>query len=419
MAVTFSEARGRLSTLTGSRYRLLAILPILGTFTALILCFLCLFAGHKANMMEDYSIFTLNTSRIGKNLIEKIDNDITTWSPQINFKRGLEVMPSTPAVPTPTPTLAPRLQITNSFFSSATGAIGGAASSIDSNAHSAVSSAHSAITSAASAVSSDVISVGSSLGSEAASAIQSVIKEVETRLANEVDSVYNGLIKDFHIAPFYSFHVLETCEGYYTPGDEATANLSMKDIHKVITKCTKNDTLNPTTIVMALYIIGIVLTGLCLPTFLIAFWNVKRSLAVINAFLAVPPFFFVGLASGLTTGISVGAAKLITHIGEHIGISAYQGGKFMALTWGATILLFLNMFWWILSAIIGSGHSLKSCFGLRRSTALEAEKSSYPISEPMRQDYGVNGRPLENYPRPSGGSTLRDSFDAPYPRNEI
>ncbi|EME78765.1 uncharacterized protein MYCFIDRAFT_43509 [Pseudocercospora fijiensis CIRAD86] len=44
-----------------------AILPVLVTLTAFVLTFLCVFAGNKPGMMDDYAVFTLNVSRIGQN----------------------------------------------------------------------------------------------------------------------------------------------------------------------------------------------------------------------------------------------------------------------------------------------------------------------------------------------------------------
>ena len=54
--------------------RPLAILPLLLSAAALVLAFLCLFAGHKTSFMQDYSLLTLNTSRIGEGLVDHIIN---------------------------------------------------------------------------------------------------------------------------------------------------------------------------------------------------------------------------------------------------------------------------------------------------------------------------------------------------------
>jgi hypothetical protein len=66
--------------------RFIAILPVLCCTAALILSFLCLFAGHKKGFMEDYSLLTLNTSAIGQNLISSASSSSdSTLSSLINL----------------------------------------------------------------------------------------------------------------------------------------------------------------------------------------------------------------------------------------------------------------------------------------------------------------------------------------------
>jgi len=49
--------------------RISALAPVLLCTAALVLSFLCLFAGSKRGFMNDYSILTLNTSRIGASFL--------------------------------------------------------------------------------------------------------------------------------------------------------------------------------------------------------------------------------------------------------------------------------------------------------------------------------------------------------------
>jgi hypothetical protein len=66
--------------------RFIAILPVLCCTAALILSFLCLFAGHKKGFMEDYSLLTLNTSAVGQNLVSSATSDSdSTLSSIINL----------------------------------------------------------------------------------------------------------------------------------------------------------------------------------------------------------------------------------------------------------------------------------------------------------------------------------------------
>jgi hypothetical protein len=52
--------------------RLTAFFPVLCCTIALILSFLCLFAGHKKGFMEDYHLLTLNTSRLGEGVVNNV-----------------------------------------------------------------------------------------------------------------------------------------------------------------------------------------------------------------------------------------------------------------------------------------------------------------------------------------------------------
>lgn len=53
--------------------RCLAVIPILLCAASLVLTFLCLFAGRNKGFMEDYAVLTLNTSRIGQNVLQTLE----------------------------------------------------------------------------------------------------------------------------------------------------------------------------------------------------------------------------------------------------------------------------------------------------------------------------------------------------------
>ena len=52
--------------------RLEAVIPTVFLITALVLSFLCLFAGSKKNFMEDYAIVTVRDASIRSNVL-KVD----------------------------------------------------------------------------------------------------------------------------------------------------------------------------------------------------------------------------------------------------------------------------------------------------------------------------------------------------------
>jgi len=46
-----------------------ALIPALCCAAALVLSFLCLFAGHKKSFMQSYDVLSLNVSRLGEGLV--------------------------------------------------------------------------------------------------------------------------------------------------------------------------------------------------------------------------------------------------------------------------------------------------------------------------------------------------------------
>jgi len=52
----------------------LALVPLIFSAGALVLGFLCIFAGYKPGFMQDYSILLVNTSQIGSSLVTKYIN---------------------------------------------------------------------------------------------------------------------------------------------------------------------------------------------------------------------------------------------------------------------------------------------------------------------------------------------------------
>lgn len=60
------------------------------------------------------------------------------------------------------------------------------------------------------------------------------------------------------------------------------------------------------------------------------------------------------LASAITTAVACKASDVVNKHGRDIGVNASRGGKFMALTWVATGLCFLNVFVWVFECLRGS-----------------------------------------------------------------
>jgi len=89
------------------------------------------------------------------------------------------------------------------------------------------------------------------------------------------------------------------------------------------------------------YIIGIVFAGIAA---LAAIWGIftnGRLSAMINFLLDVLAFVTVGIASAISTTITFKAVHAANKYGHVIGIAAYKGTTFLAMTWAATAVMFL------------------------------------------------------------------------------
>ena len=277
-----------------------ALIPALLCVAALVLSFLCLFAGHKKNFMEDYHVLTLNTSMLGQGVLDSdSDNPIT------NLLSGVDLPDS---------------------------------------------------------------------------------------ITDKIDEGINTVTERLGIEDFYSAHILNYCYGGYTPIETANATVDQDEISKNVTGCTKAKPMfafDPTEIIQdaidksgvditledlkwpdniqsgidalrtvsiatfVLYCISIALIFLCLITAVIAILTSGRLSACLNLMLVTLAFLSIGIASGLVTAVAVKGADVINQYGNDIGIEAHRGGKFLAITWAATALMFITMIVWCLEFCIG------------------------------------------------------------------
>lgn len=317
----------------------LAILSFLVTATALILTILCVYAGHKPGYMEDYAIFTLNTSRIGDNLLLQLDDKIDGMGNEIASVVGKRseptpiaaVVPRSVVAGTPTTliTMAPR---SPNIFSSLAG-------DISSDVHSVASEAN---------------SIRTSVETAAASKISSAAHAAATDIIRIVNDAYENVIRDFDLQDWYSLHIMATCDGEYVynkNGSNITVGTDVApptnaSTHKLVDSCPSHSVLDPMSLLKVFYWVGIALTALALILGVVAAVTTGPVLGMFTMIVTIFAFCFVGLASAATHGIAVGAAKLVNYIGGEMGIAGYSGSRFLALTWAATWLLVVNMVIW-------------------------------------------------------------------------
>lgn len=207
-------------------------------------------------------------------------------------------------------------------------------------------------------------------------------------LASSADAAYNSVVdaatRKLGLKDFYSAHMLDYCEGFYTPD----ANVSRTDAGKNVTACSATGTqfsFNVTEILqkqlvhgvglsdlgfdsnrihdalelvqkillaaVGLYIAGIALTGL---SFLTGIWSLVGSGAadVGNSVLAFLAFLILMAASALATAVISKAVDAVNEF-RSIGIVAYKGTAFLGMTWTAVGLMLLATVLWVWSYFAG------------------------------------------------------------------
>ena len=102
-----------------------------------------------------------------------------------------------------------------------------------------------------------------------------------------------------------------------------------------------------------LYCIGIAFIGIATIFALISLVLSGRLSALVNILLSGLAFLTIGIASAITTVVAVKADHVINHYGNDVGISASKGGKFLAITWAATGLVFLSLIYWMFECVVG------------------------------------------------------------------
>ncbi|MCJ1464501.1 hypothetical protein MMC07_003114 [Pseudocyphellaria aurata] len=195
----------------------------------------------------------------------------------------------------------------------------------------------------------------------------------------EVNGLVADIAKQLHLHDFYSVHLLDYCEGFYTPSSVAnntvhpTKNVThcsnrTASFHfnatKVIQDELKSDISLPdldwpsaledgvgtaklaSKVMFVLYCLGVAATGLALVGIVVGIFARRRLMAIYNVVLTTIAFLSLALASIISSTFISKAVKLINEVGHHIGIAAYKGHTFLGMTWAATILvLFASVAW--------------------------------------------------------------------------
>lgn len=341
--------------------RLIPIVPLVLGTAAFILAFLCIFAGTKTDLLQDYSILTLNISRIGQDISSTLF-DKRSANPLVDLISDLE-----------------KRDIIDS-----------------------ISSAADSIQDSVTGVASDTLN-----------ALEGKVDNVTDTIQQEAEDLANdaaaSIAKGLGFKDFYSVFIMNYCQGYYTPGP--IKNATVKDIDKNVTSCRDpsamfafdptqalvtnlNETVNGSlsedraqqileavdwpedlqdslddlsaafkaTAVM--YYIAIAFTGLLMLSCIFWFLRDGRFGPLLVISFGSLAFLFMAVGSAIATAIAVKGAHYVNKYGNRIGIEGQRGTGYLGLTWAATACLFI-------AAIAGC----VGCFGVRkRSVRTYSEK---------------------------------------------
>ncbi|KAF2836544.1 hypothetical protein M501DRAFT_1025974 [Patellaria atrata CBS 101060] len=285
--------------------RLTALIPILCAIASTILGFLLLFAGHKKNFMEEYHVMTLNTSRIGYELVDlNAGDDDDNSNPISEF--------------------------------------------IDN-------------------IGDDLQDQASDLINNAVGSIAEQLGLQDWYSAHLMDYCYGSYLPGpigndttnpkKHVEDcsdrraMYHFNPTEILQQSL---DDSGVPITLEDLRWPDAIQNGLDGLRIAgRAAFVLYCIGIGLSILTLITSVLGLLFSGRATALLNAALALLAFLAFGIASGIVTAVVVKGSNIINKYGDDIGIEAKRGNKFLGLTWGATAAMLICCVWWMVETCIG------------------------------------------------------------------
>lgn len=234
--------------------------------------------------------------------------------------------------------------------------------------------------------------------SDSSNPLSSLWNKVPDSIQDKFGDAVGTATEKLGIEDFYSAHLLDFCYGQYTPDETPNATVSLSDISKNVTGCSNQTAMfwfNPEEIIQealnksgvgitlqdlkwpddiqagldalrivsitsfVLYCIAIALIFLSLIAAFPAIFSNGRLMPCLNLMVTILAFLAIGLASALVTAVIVKGSDVVNHYGNDIGVYAYKGSKFLALTWVATSPMFVTLVAW----------TVELCFGHRRRQA--------------------------------------------------
>ncbi|KAL8721699.1 MAG: hypothetical protein Q9181_007649, partial [Wetmoreana brouardii] len=190
----------------------------------------------------------------------------------------------------------------------------------------------------------------------------SLLNSISSSIKGEVNDLIGDLARELNIHDFYSAHLLDYCEGYYTPS--ALANATVEP-HKNVTRCSNHTAMfhfDPTTVIQSelkpgisladlkwpsaiknavhavevaskvmfvLYCLGVAATGLALLGAFLGVLSGGRMAAIIDSLLAFLAFMALGIASAIVSAIMSKVVHEVNKHGTDIGVTATKGKTFL------------------------------------------------------------------------------------------
>ncbi|KAF2437436.1 integral membrane protein-like protein [Karstenula rhodostoma CBS 690.94] len=278
-----------------------ALIPALLSAAALVLAFLCLFAGHKKDFMEDYHILTLNTSRLGEGVIngtlgqsdstlgslwnlvpDSIQNDVSEAAGVVTEKLGIE-----------------------DFYS---------AHLLD-------------------------YCYGQYTPAESPNATlpASAIHKNVSACSNQTAMFY-----------FNPTQIIEDALA------KSGLDITLDDLEWPSDIQRGLDALRIVSVTaFVLYCISIGLIFLSFVGAVVAVFAAGRLSACVNLLVGILAFVAIGLASALVTAVIEKGGDVINEKGADVGVVAGKGRRFMALTWAATGLVGVVLVVWVVEMCAG------------------------------------------------------------------
>ncbi|CAG9956788.1 unnamed protein product [Clonostachys rosea f. rosea IK726] len=212
------------------------------------------------------------------------------------------------------------------------------------------------------------------------SPVSSIIKLILGFL-NGLSGIYNGSPTnskaDIGLSDWYSFHVMTACRGeFFHSSLPSKTNLNTTNcthaklgfrfnltelMAEDLTKSGINvglgnyadtdqlqkklDILNRVlTALAAFYIISIVFCALALLSSSISLFSDNHTISRLGLLSVLFATLSLFAASGMATATAKQSADEVTKLGREVGIESYRGYKFLGLTWGAAVVMFIDIF---------------------------------------------------------------------------